>query len=1225
MPLPHLVRGLRLFQRPFRANRRRVRHAQRTRRLRVEPLETRRLLDGALMVSTLADEADGDHGPGDLSLREALALAAERAGDDVIRFGDGLRGGTITLDPALGQLQIDSNLDIQGPGADQLTIDAAGNSRVFYATATVTISGLTITGGQTNDGEGGGGIFNAGTLAISGSTISGNSSNGGWGGGGILNGRTMTITSTVISNNSSHAHGGGISNSATLTVTNSTVSSNSAGSMGGGINSLGPLDITDSTIFGNSTVNGGGIQSSGPLAITNSTISGNSAPIGGGILFSGSATATAVTIANSRISDNSGPFGGGLYIAGVAVTITDSAIFGNEGEAVRIDNEGDFNSESSLTMVNSTISGNEMGVLVAGQSATHPDRIVTTTNCTIFDNGEWGILVENQPEVPAFLLQNTIIAGHTLDLVDVTLDPASSHNLIGGDPRLEPLADNGGPTLTHALLPDSPAIDAGDNAYAPATDQRGFARIVDGNGDGAATVDIGALELGSAVTTAVVGRHVFYNDSFFDGDDPTANAGDDAAIAPDKQALLPGQTATLANYTNYDKGINGIIVDLAAPAGTPGLEDFLFTVGNDRKPDGWDDAPQPTSVTVRPGDGIDGSDRVTITWADNAIGKQWLQVTVKANENTGLAQPDVFYFGNAVGESGNSTTEAKVNAFDILAAREHLGDFFDPVPIDFLVDYNRDALVNATDMLIAWDNPTHFLNALKLITVPGDVVLGGSKFEDFNGNGVRDDGEPGLPGWAIDLQRVGGEHVGTIVSPSAVWDAFAGVATVGGDVLVGAYYETQKAYLFDGTTGELLQLYDAPAGGRFGLGVAGFGQNVLVGAYEEASGGSIGGAVHVYDRAGNRLLDQPIRNLASSSGADRFGMVIRSLGDYIIIGASGTHDATGAVYVYDFATLDPASPAHAPTFTLDGEAAGDGFGGALAVSGTKVIVGADANDENGSDSGAIYVYDLADIDGVTEQPRLIFHDHGTHAGENFGTAAAATEDTLVVGAYHNSSLASQAGAAYLYKFADDTWDSPVETSRIDNPSPHDNDIFGISIAMDGMDLVIGAQHDSENGQPYGGAAYLFDSETGDLVRRLSDPEPNNRAMFGASVALTSDRIYVGSPDDLHGPGHVYAFTRTQPVGIPVVTGPEGEYEFAGLHEGVYRLSEVPQDGYTQTYPTSDTTVPDGYVAGNAYILTVGTENITGLDFGNWANPSKRPGWPGRFSGEDLATRLGVFE
>ena len=110
--------------------------------------------------------------------------------------------------------------------------------------------------------------------------------------------------------------------------------------------------------------------------------------------------------------------------------------------------------------------------------------------------------------------------------------------------------------------------------------------------------------------------------------------------------------------------------------------DFEFLVGNSSDLANWTAAPEPLSINVFPGWASDGSDRVTIIWPDGAIANQWLQVTVLANEHTGLAEPDVFYFGNAIGESGNATGNAIVNATDEIMARNFYHGALDPAAID---------------------------------------------------------------------------------------------------------------------------------------------------------------------------------------------------------------------------------------------------------------------------------------------------------------------------------------------------------------------------------------------------------------------------------------------------------------------------------------------------------------------------------------------------------------
>ena len=205
---------------------------------------------------------------------------------------------------------------------------------------------------------------------------------------------------------------------------------------------------------------------------------------------------------------------------------------------------------------------------------------------------------------------------------------------------------------------------------------------------------------------AMKGRYAFYNNS----------AWDDEALATDKTALLPGQAATFANYTSYVLGINGIMVDVARldqPL-TLTTDDFTFKAGNDNTPVDWDPAPTP-AIEVRPGEGANSSDRIVLTWDNGAIVNQWLEVTVKANGNTGLEFDDVFYYGNAIGETGNLPDQAKVDSLDVLATRANPHPFFDPAEIDSPYDFNRDRRVNAIDTLIVRNHQTWTATELDLI------------------------------------------------------------------------------------------------------------------------------------------------------------------------------------------------------------------------------------------------------------------------------------------------------------------------------------------------------------------------------------------------------------------------------------------------------------------------------------------------------------------------------
>jgi hypothetical protein len=456
------------------------------RRPRLEALEDR------CVPSTVTNLSD--HDPG--SLRDAIATTPSGG---TVTFQPGL-AGTITL--TTGELTITKNLTIAGPGAEAIRVSGNHASRVFEiaATSTVAISGLTIADGEVSSGDGGG-ILNAGTLTVTDATISGNSAS--VEGGGIDNelSGTLTVTNSRISGNTAN-NAGGIRNDGTLAITSSAISGNAAVGAGG-IDSYGMLTLTNSTISGNTAVNAGGIDVVGTATITFSTISGNSAAgsddfiEAGGINIQGGIS---LTLMNSTVSGNSatGPVfaqGGGIWasVAG-SVTIINSTVSGNSATGgFSGDGGGIYDSVSTVSIMNSTISGNSAS-----------------------DGG--GIL--SQPVgTRVTTIRNTIVAGNTAAVSPDVAGGLNSqgHNLIGNgtggsgfaasdlvgtsaqpvDPKLGPLQNNGGPTQTMALLPGSPAIDAGDNTGAPQFDQRGpgFPRIVNG------TIDIGAFEVQAVALT----------------------------------------------------------------------------------------------------------------------------------------------------------------------------------------------------------------------------------------------------------------------------------------------------------------------------------------------------------------------------------------------------------------------------------------------------------------------------------------------------------------------------------------------------------------------------------------------------------------------------------------------------------------------------------------------------------------------------------------------------
>jgi len=396
-----------------------------------------------------------DSGAG--SLRDAIAIAC--AGNTItfnIPTSDpGYNAGTgrYTITLTSGELVINKSLTIQGPGANVLTVQrnsSAGMFRIFTVTATTTahLRGLTISGGRTGggfDGDNGGGIHNSAMLRLDGVAVSGNATGNG---------------NSSFASAGAGGRGGGIYSSGTLTIVNSVISGNATGNGGN----------TEYAV-GGAGGSGGGIYSGGTLTIINSTVSGNSTGGGG---------------SSSRDSGGAGGSGGGIYSGG------------------------------TLLAVNSTITGNSTG---SGGGATGA-------------GGSGGGIRNSNGALDSVKLRNTLVALNNAAGTGSDLSGAYSsqgHNLIGKNdgstgftngvnndqvgssanpinPLLSPLTNNGGPTQMHALLPGSPAINAGnhcvltvnscganDPVAALTTDQRGFNRQVGSH------VDIGAFEANYAL------------------------------------------------------------------------------------------------------------------------------------------------------------------------------------------------------------------------------------------------------------------------------------------------------------------------------------------------------------------------------------------------------------------------------------------------------------------------------------------------------------------------------------------------------------------------------------------------------------------------------------------------------------------------------------------------------------------------------------------------------
>ncbi|WP_233452068.1 choice-of-anchor Q domain-containing protein [Rubrobacter xylanophilus] len=393
-----------------------------------------------------------------LSLAASPAWAAEITVDDTAdTVAD---DGECTLREAIASANTDAASGsaagecAAGQGNDEILFDLPASSTITLGGEGLVIdSNVSVIGpGQerlTIDGEGANGVFKiaartpANTVAISGLTVT-----GGRAGTGV---------------------GGGISNDGDLTLSESTVTGNTVSianpSGGGGILNRGEMTISKSTISGNAAFLAGGVGNGGNLTISDSTVSGNSAAIGSGILSEYANT----TVVNSTVSGNSASTtGGGVYVEGGITVIQNSTITRNSAPAGKGGGVSSYGGASSArTEIVSSI--------VAGNTGLDIDEFNVSGTSRLVSGG-----------------YNLIGSGNALAAFTGTGDRTGV-----SEPGLKDLADNGGPTRTHALTTDSPAIDRGTSAGL-GSDQRGAPRPQDlsdvENAPGGDGSDIGAVE-----------------------------------------------------------------------------------------------------------------------------------------------------------------------------------------------------------------------------------------------------------------------------------------------------------------------------------------------------------------------------------------------------------------------------------------------------------------------------------------------------------------------------------------------------------------------------------------------------------------------------------------------------------------------------------------------------------------------------------------------------------
>ena len=357
-----------------------------------------------------------------------------------------------------------------------------------------------------------------------------------------------------------------------------------------------------------------------------------------------------------------------------------------------------------------------------------------------------------------------------------------------------------------------------------------------------------------------------------------------------------------------------------------------------------------------------------------------------------------------------------------------------------------------------------------------------------------------------------------VASDAQASDYFGYSVAVSGDtVVVGTPFEDSAgssagtAYVFvrNGTSWvqqDKLMANDAEMLDQFGLSVAVSGDTVVVGANGEDSEGNAAGAAYVFVRNGTSWNEQDKLTASDAQADDRFGHSVAVAGDTVVVGAFLEDEGgsdAGAAYVF---VRNGTTWNEQDKLVASDAETGDWFGRSVAVSGDIVAVGALGEAEGGTDAGAAYVF-VRNGTSWDEQDKLVASD--AQAYDYFGVSVAVSGDTVVVGAYGEDDGGTDAGAAYVFKRNGTSWSQQDKLMAGDAQA---GDRFGYSVAVSGDTVVVGAYRE-DSGGTNAGAAYVFvyDGTTWDEQQKLMASDAAASDNFGHSVAVSGDTVVVGTP------------------------------------------------------------------------------------------------------------------
>ena len=319
---------------------------------------------------------------------------------------------------------------------------------------------------------------------------------------------------------------------------------------------------------------------------------------------------------------------------------------------------------------------------------------------------------------------------------------------------------------------------------------------------------------------------------------------------------------------------------------------------------------------------------------------------------------------------------------------------------------------------------------------------------------------------------------------------------------------------------------DGSANDFFGLSVALAGDTAVIGAQGDDDNGDDSGAAYVFNRKGSGWSQQAKLTAVDGAAGDEFGGSVALSGEMALIGARGDDDngdGSGAAYVF---TRSGAGWNQQAKLTAADGAAGAEFGYSVALSGDTAVIGAARDDDKGDDSGSVYVFTRSGTDW-SQQAKLTAADGAK--GDVFGISVALSGDTVVVGADLDDDKGENSGAAYVFTRSKGRWSQQAKLTATDGEAV---DIFGVRVAISGDTALIAARRDDDAVKGVdSGSAYVFIRSGTSWIQqaKLTAEDAEAGDMFGYNVALSGDTaVITAAMDDDNGlkSGAAYAFTRS---------------------------------------------------------------------------------------------------